>query len=91
VLAKGDAVTLLNQTREIQGEVWVKVRIGAREGWVTRHFWRGPPGVKLFELYEFWVENRIRLEVVTQDMVAAYLRVANAAAQRELLARSGQQ
>ncbi|HXC59456.1 MAG TPA: hypothetical protein VN645_09065 [Steroidobacteraceae bacterium] len=63
-------------------------RIGAREGWVTRHFWRGPPGVKLFELYEFWVENRILLEVVTQDMVPAYLRVANAEAQRELLARA---
>ena len=48
-------------------------RIGAREGWRTIHFWRGPsPEVRLFELYEFWVENRIMLEVVTEDMVAAY-------------------
>ena len=64
-------------------------RIGAREGWLTRHLWRGPPGVRLFELYEFWIENRILLEVVTQDMLPAYLRVATAAAQRELLAQKG--
>ena len=62
-------------------------RIGAREGWTTRHFWRGPPGVRLFELYEFWVENRILLEVVTSDMLDAYVRIANGPAQRELLAR----
>jgi hypothetical protein len=64
-------------------------RIGAREGWHVRHYWRGPPGVKLFELYEFWVENRILLELATEDMLAGYLRVANGAAQRELLARGG--
>jgi hypothetical protein len=63
-------------------------RIGAREGWRTRHFWRGPnPQVRLFELYEFWVENRIMLELVTEDMLPAYQRIANGAAQRELLAR----
>jgi hypothetical protein len=60
-------------------------RIGAREGWRTRHFWRGPPGTRLFELYEFWVENRIMLELVTEDMLAAYVKVANGAAQRALL------
>jgi len=63
-------------------------RIGAREGWRTCHFWRGPnPQVRLFELYEFWVENRIMLELVTEDMLPAYQRIANGAAQRELLAR----
>ncbi len=62
-------------------------RIGAREGWRTRHFWRGPPGMRLFELYELWVENRILLELVTEDMLAPYVRIANGAAQRELLAR----
>ncbi len=62
-------------------------RIGAREGWRVRHFWRGPAGVKLFELYELWVENRVMLELATPDMVAAYVAVANGAAQRELLAR----
>ena len=61
-------------------------RVGAREGWRTRHFWRGPPGVRLFELYEFWIENRVMLELVTEDMLAPYVRLANGAAQRALLA-----
>lgn len=58
------------------------------EGWRTIHFWRGPsPEVRLFELYEFWVENRFMFELVTEDMVAAYSKIANGPAQRELLAR----
>lgn len=61
-------------------------RVGAREGWRTRHFWRGPGDVRLFELYEFWVENRLLLELVTEDMLAAYVAIANGQAQRELLA-----
>jgi len=61
-------------------------RIGAREGWRTRHFWRGPPGRRLFELYEFWVENRVMLEIVTEDMLQSYVRIANGRAQSELLA-----
>ena len=61
-------------------------KIGAREGWRTQHFWRGPRGVKLFELYEMWVENRVLFELATEDMVAAYVRIANGPAQRELLA-----
>lgn len=61
-------------------------RIGARERWRTRHFWRGPGGTRLFELYEFWVENRVMLELVTNDMLAAYVKIANGAAQRALLA-----
>ena len=62
-------------------------RIGAREGWRVRHFWRGPGDVKLFELYELWIENRIMLELATADMLAAYIAIANGSAQRELLAR----
>jgi hypothetical protein len=62
-------------------------RIGAREGWRTRHFWRGPGDVRLFELYEFWIENRTVLELVTEDMLPRYVALANGAAQRELLAR----
>ena len=63
-------------------------RIGAREGWRTRHFWRGPgPQVRLFELYEFWVENRIMLELATEDMLGNYVKLTNGAAQRELLAK----
>jgi len=61
-------------------------RIGAREGWRTRHFWRGPPGVRLFELYELWVENRVMLEIVTEDMLPPYVRIANGRAQTALLA-----
>ena len=60
-------------------------RIGAREGWRTQHFWRGPPGRRLFEIYEFWVENRILLELATQDMLAGYTAIANGPAQRKLL------
>jgi hypothetical protein len=62
-------------------------RIGAREGWRTRHFWRGPGNLRLFELYEFWIENRTMLELVTEDMLPRYVAIANGAAQRELLAR----
>ena len=51
-------------------------RIGAREGWRTEHHWRGPKGMKIFELYEVWVENRIMLELVTPDMVPAYAAIA---------------
>ena len=61
-------------------------RIGEREGWRTKHFWRGPRGVQLFELYEMWVENRVLFELVTEDMLAAYVKIANGPAQRELLA-----
>jgi len=64
-------------------------RIGAREGWRTRHFWRGPGTVKLFELYEVWVENRVLLEIVTEDMLAKYVEIANGPAQRALLAKRG--
>ncbi|WP_243382281.1 hypothetical protein [Geothrix alkalitolerans] len=65
-------------------------RIGAREGWRTLHFWRGPnPQTQLFELYEFWVENRVMLELATEDMVEAYRKLAQGPAQRDLLARLG--
>jgi hypothetical protein len=61
--------------------------IGAREGWRTRNFWRGPsPEVRLFELYEFWVENRVMLELATPDMLPAYTRLTNGPAQRAILA-----
>ena len=63
-------------------------RIGAREGWRTQHFWRGPSSeLRLFELYEFWIENRFMLELATEDMLDGYRRITNGAAQRELLAR----
>ena len=49
--------------------------IGDREGWRTRRFGRGgPPGRPLFDVIEFWVENRFLIEVSTPDMDPAYLR-----------------
>ena len=48
-------------------------KIGEREGWRTRVFGRGAPGKKpVFHVIEFWVENRIMLELATPDMVADY-------------------
>jgi hypothetical protein len=61
--------------------------IGVREGWRTRTFWRGPsPQVRLFELYEFWIENRVMLELATPDMLPAYIKLTNGPAQRAILA-----
>jgi hypothetical protein len=51
-------------------------RIGEREGWRTRYFGRGAPGQKpFFHVIEFWLENRIMVEVATPDMVAEYTRM----------------
>jgi hypothetical protein len=48
-------------------------RIGEREGWRTKFFGRGAPGQKpFFHVIEFWVENRIMIEVATPEMVAEY-------------------
>ena len=48
-------------------------RIGQREGWRTKYFGRGAPGQKpVFHVIEFWVENRIMIEVATPEMVAEY-------------------
>ncbi|HEY8080241.1 MAG TPA: hypothetical protein VIF62_39195 [Labilithrix sp.] len=62
-------------------------RIAKREGWRVLHSWRGPPGNPLFELYEVWIENRVLLELATEDMLPRYIAIANGAAQRELLAK----
>jgi hypothetical protein len=48
-------------------------RIGDREGWRTQYFGRGAPGQKpFFHVIEFWVENRLMVEVATPDMLADY-------------------
>ena len=48
-------------------------RIGAREGWRTRLFGRGVPGREpFFHVIEFWVENRLMVEVATPAMAAEY-------------------
>lgn len=63
-------------------------RIGEREGWRTRHFWRGPVG-KGVQLIEFWVENRFQIEFMTPEMVPAYVhfeKVATQDAMRDAMA-----
>lgn len=62
-------------------------RIAAREGWRCQHDWRGPKGMKLFELYEIWIENRVMLELATEDMLANYVKIARGSAQKELFAK----
>jgi len=63
-------------------------RIGEREGWRTKNLWRGPsPEVRLFELYEFWIENRIMIELATPDMLPNYVRLTSAEAQHQILER----
>jgi len=48
-------------------------RIGAREGWRTKLFGRGAPGQKpFFHVIEFWVENRLMIEVAPADMIGEY-------------------
>jgi hypothetical protein len=48
-------------------------RIGAREAWRTKYFGRGAPGQKpFFHVIEFWVENRLMIELATPDMVSEY-------------------
>jgi hypothetical protein len=64
-------------------------RVAEREGWRVIHSWRGPPNRPLFELYEVWVENRVMLELVTPEMTARYVAIANGPAQRQLLERAG--
>lgn len=53
-------------------------RIGEREGWRTRYFGRGAPGKPpFFHVIEFWLENRVMVEVATPDMLAEYTRMIN--------------
>ncbi|TLG74075.1 hypothetical protein [Methylocystis sp. B8] len=48
-------------------------RIGAREGWRTKFFGRGAPGKPpVFHLLEFWVENRVMLELAPADLADEY-------------------
>jgi hypothetical protein len=56
-------------------------RIGAREGWRAKTFGRGIPGEKpLFHVIEFWIENRLMIEVASPDMAEEYLTCLNSPA-----------
>ena len=48
-------------------------RIGAREGWRAKIFGRGMQGQKpFFHVIEFWLENRLMIEVVSPAMAQEY-------------------
>jgi len=48
-------------------------RIGAREGWRAKTFGRGMRGRKpFFHVIEFWLENRLMIEVVSPEMAREY-------------------
>ena len=48
--------------------------IGAREGWRAKTFGRGMRGRKpFFHVIEFWLENRLMIEVATPAMAQEYL------------------
>ena len=58
--------------------------VGAREGWKTLYLGRGAPGrTPFFHVIEFWVENRIMLELATPDMLAPYLATMDMAALKQ--------
>jgi hypothetical protein len=47
--------------------------IGAREGWRAKTFGRGMQGRKpFFHVIEFWLENRLMIEVAPPDMASEY-------------------
>jgi hypothetical protein len=47
--------------------------IGAREGWRTKTFGRGVPDRNpFFHVIEFWIENRLMVEVAPPAMAAEY-------------------
>jgi hypothetical protein len=49
-------------------------RIGAREGWRAKTFGRGMRGHRpFFHVIEFWLENRLMIEVVSPVMAQEYL------------------
>ena len=53
-------------------------RIGAREGWRAKTFGRGMQGHKpFFHVIEFWLENRLLIEVATPAMTQEYLGFLN--------------
>ena len=48
-------------------------RIGARDGWRAKTFGRGMQGHKpFFHVIEFWLENRLMIEVAPPAMVREY-------------------
>jgi len=55
------------------------LKVAEDAGWRALRCWRGPPGNPLFELIEFWVENRFMIEVATPEMLDNYRRTVSQA------------
>jgi hypothetical protein len=58
--------------------------IGKREGWRVRRFSREG----LFDVIEFWIENRVLVEFLTPEMASQYLALAKPEALEALMAQS---
>ena len=64
----------------VQREVEEVERIGAREGWRAKTFGRGMQGQNpFFHVIEFWLENRLLIEIATPAMAQEYLDFLNGA------------
>jgi hypothetical protein len=59
--------------------------IGTGAGWRTKTFGRGIPGEKpFFHVIEFWIENRLMIEVASPEMVEEYARCMNSPEMAEI-------
>ena len=64
-------------------------RIGAREGWRTQFLARGRADRPFFHVIEFWIENRLMVELVTAEMAAPYLDLIKLEKLDAMLGRDG--
>lgn len=72
-VASGDGYVAFHMLLSVPTDRATIERIGAREGWTTRFCPRGAPKQKpLFNVIEFWVEDRIMLELAPHDMIGDY-------------------
>ena len=74
--AEGDAYVPFHLLLSVPASRETIEQIGAREGWTTRFCPRGAPGQKpLFSVIEFWLENRVMLELAPMDLIGDYERM----------------
>lgn len=81
-LANPDNASCWHLAVETPLEAEQVMALAHREGWLAKRCNRGG----MFEVIEFWLENRTLLEVLTEDMCAAYLATNTPATWRRLFA-----
>ena len=82
-----DAYIATHAYISVEASVDDLLRIGRREGWLTRRCDRG-----LFELVECWIENRLMIEFAPPEMKAQYLKfVTNPQAVQAALSQFAEQ